>query len=238
MKKRQQTKSNVEKDGRSLIEDTFKDIAGDISKVYHKLDKLVGFILDILSKVESLEDRMTKIETSLSDHLNNPPNASHTYASITATSSSINNDSLNRFNRLEYVSSEEERKKRLLQVTIKHPQLNPTSVDLKNHVCTFLSDHLKMEPREIDANLTAVKASKDNKVIVCFSHKRFKLFLFKARKNLRSSNEVATKDLYINDNLTTYNFGLLMQLNKNALAGKPMSCQILLSSILLMEKST
>ena len=206
---RNNSKSN-QFDDRQAIKNSFDEIVHDIGKIQNKLDSLVSSLLDILSKVESLEDRVARLETTLADSSSNP----RSFADVVAKNAEITKKSSDRISKLEFTTSEEERKKRLLQVTIKHPLLNFAAPNLVEHVKGFFQQHLKMESREIDCNLAASKAPKDNKVIVAFSHKRFKIFLYTARKSLRQSNEDATKDLYINDNLTTYNFGILMQLKR------------------------
>ena len=142
-------------------------------------------------------------------------NSSRTYAgAVSQNVAELAKTSSDRISKLEYTSSEEERKRRVLQITIKHPELNSSAPELERYVRNFLEQKMKMETREIDANLSAVKAPRDNKIIVTLSHKRYKTFLFKSRKNLRQADEEATKDLFINDNLTTFNFGLLMQLKR------------------------
>ena len=72
---------------------------------------------------------------------------------------------------------------------------------------------LGMETREIDVNMTARKI-KINTVLICFSSKRYKGFLYATRKKLRTSNNPINGDLFINENLTGYNFDLLKKLKR------------------------
>ena len=64
-------------------------------------------------------------------------------------------DQSDRLSRLEYLASEEEREKRLLQVVVTHPELDPNNNDLRKHTCEFLRNKLRMTEREIDPNLSA-----------------------------------------------------------------------------------
>ena len=198
---------------RQDVQDSFNDLAEDIKKVHGKLDTLVQNLLDIIDHVDSLERRIDAIDSrvsQISQARSDPPSFADA-VSRNIVNSSTNND---RISKLEYTSSEEERKKRLLQITIKHPQLNASSTELSDHVKYFFTSKLGMTLREVDVNLTATKAPKDNKIIVSLTHRRFKIFIFKARRKLHLEDEDATKELYINDNLTTLNFGLLMKLKR------------------------
>jgi len=107
-----------------------------------------------------------------------------------------------------------EREKRLNQAIITHPELNPNNKDLKKHICEFLSSKLSMSEREIDQNLEAVKSGREHSVIIKFSRKFFKGFIYAARSKLRKSNPERCDALFINDNLTHYNFSLLKLLKR------------------------
>ena len=74
---------------------------------------------------------------------------------------------------------------------------------------------LKMENREIDANMIIKKAPRTNTVRITFSNPQFKKFIFKSRKNVRDTNPNEVKELYINDHLTGYNHKILMNLKTN-----------------------
>ena len=114
--------------------------------------------------------------------------------------------------RLEYASSEEERKKRLLDISLSHPDIDASNSDLASHVKQFLSVRMRMEPREIDTLLSVRKLPRNNTVLIIFSDKRFKKFLFFAKKRLREASPDVCTNLYINDNLTTYNYSILKKL--------------------------
>ena len=117
-----------------------------------------------------------------------------------------------RVDRLEFLRSEDEREKRVLNASITHPTLNKNNDDLKAHVKNFFVNTLQMQDRSIDSNFQAKKGHKDNNIIVSFSDKRFKLFLYQAKKRLRQNESQEYQDLFINDDLTPYNFKRLMEL--------------------------
>ena len=98
----------------------------------------------------------------------------------------------------------------MLEVNITHPDLNKDSNDLVGDKKQFLIEHLKMERRSIDANMEVRKCPRDNTVTIKCSNIRYKRFLYTANKKLRA--ETPNNNLYINDNLTTYNYDILKQL--------------------------
>ena len=66
-----------------------------------------------------------------------------------------------------------------------------------------------MPDREIDMNMTANKSPRPHTVIIKCSDRRFKLFLYAARKKLRSDHPNLAENLYMNDDLTSFNYGLM-----------------------------
>ena len=108
-------------------------------------------------------------------------------------------------------TSEDDRKSRLLQATITHPNLDLSNQDLTMHVKQFLQNRLNMPPREVDANLHVQKTPRPNSVLLKFSDRKFKNFLYSARKRMRNS-ESNLNDLYINEHLTSYNYSILKYL--------------------------
>ena len=198
-------KTDAEK---NLIIEAVQSIKNEVHTSYERMDKMLEIMLLILDKMDNQENRIQALENKISSAVNS-------YASMAASNSSTapgTNVSESRINRLEYTTSEQERNKRLLQITVKHPQLNSSSLDLAEHSRNFFRSKLKMPNREIDANLIARKSPKDNKVIITFSDKRFKTFIFKARKKIRDKNQEETDGLFINDHLTTFNYKLLNDL--------------------------
>ena len=73
-----------------------------------------------------------------------------------------------RLDSLEYASSEEERKKRLLEVSLSHPNIDASNLDLASHVKQFLSVRMRMEPCQIDALLSVRKLPRNNTVLIIF----------------------------------------------------------------------
>ena len=71
-----------------------------------------------------------------------------------------------------------------------------------------------MPGRKIDANLYVQKTNKTNTVIVHFTDRRLKRFVWAAKNKLRRTSEDTVKDLNINDNLTPYNYSMLITLKQ------------------------
>ena len=119
------------------------------------------------------------------------------------------NDQANRIDRLEFISSEREREKRLLQVVISHPSIDPDCNQLKDHIVGFLGNTMGMTGREIDTSMSVIRKGRPHSVMITFSSRLFKAFLFAARKRLRGENSDQISTLFINESLTQYNFSLL-----------------------------
>ena len=66
-----------------------------------------------------------------------------------------------------------------------------------------------MPPRDIDSAFRVARGSHTNTVVITFSSRKFKTFLFAARKRLRREGESLASELFLNENLTHYNFALL-----------------------------
>ena len=103
---------------------------------------------------------------------------------------------------------------RMLNVCISDPTINPNAENLLQHAKDFLLNKMKMDNRMMDANVFVKKTGRPNTILLTFSDKRFKRFLYIARKNLRNSNVESCRELYINEDLTSYNFALLMKLKR------------------------
>ena len=160
----------------------------------------------ILDRVESLESRIVALETSCVQPVQT------SYSDMVSSNNSSNApSSISRIDKLEYTSSEEERENRILQIAITHPDIDQTRPDLLSHTKHFLEHKLGMPPREIDSNLNVQKTPRPNTVLLKFSDKRFKIFLFSARKKLRIS-QADLSGLYIIEHLTSYNYSLLKAL--------------------------
>ena len=186
---------------RKQVEDCLRDLHSDFTSLCKKFDGVYDCIHVVLDKIEVVESRLDKLEK-----LANEKQCSLSYSGMVKTSES------ERLEKLEYMTSEDERKNRLLHVTITHPQLEPNNPNLIDHTKQFLNNVLKMEPRTIDANMQVNKCSRNNTIIIILSHRRYKAFLYSARKNLRQENVNSNQDLFVNDNLTSYNFRILMKL--------------------------
>ena len=69
-----------------------------------------------------------------------------------------------------------------------------------------------MPNHEIDDQMHVAKLPQPNTVMITLSHHRFKIFLFRAKKELRINNAQVYSDLFINENLSSMNYSLLKQL--------------------------
>ena len=205
---RKSTFDNVAK-----IEECYLQLQKNIQNVQNGLDIFHECITGCVESIEMLEERVLAIEHYLEKNWKIIPNPAPIPAPFR---DALLNDDTRRLDKLEFLSSEEERKRRMLEVSITHPGLDPNSQNLTEHVKSFMENVLLMERRTIDANLTTRKTSKQNSVIATFSAKRFKLFLFKTRKNLRENKHPAFTGFYLNDNLTTYNYKILMALKNKS----------------------
>ena len=187
---------------RKVLQDSFREITTDLSNLNTKIEVLFTSMINILDKLDEYETRLLKLEER--------PTPQASYASQVRSAPPSDHD---RVDRLEYQASEQEREKRNCQVTISHPKIETSSADLTNHIKNFMETDLKMDIREVDVNMT-VRKIRDKTVLVNFSSKRYKGFIFSSRKNLRSNSEPITNELYINENLTPYNFKLLKTLKE------------------------
>ena len=189
-------------DSKKKLEDYFRELAADFSNLSKKFDTVCECVSDFFDRMESLEKTVETLSKKPS-----PPPPPPSFASV------LNNapDSV-RIERLERVSSEDERRRRLLEVSITHPLIDVSTPDLSSHMKQFLSSRMQMEHREIDSQFTVKKLPRNNTVLVTFSDKKFKRFIFAAKKRLRLENVEICNNLYINENLTSYNYSILKKL--------------------------
>lgn len=200
---------------RKEIEDSLRELVQDSAEFHKKLQSLQECVHGILDSMERLEDRVAVLEAGAAAIGQAGPSVS--YADVAARVKDATAQSRGRIDRLEYMSSEEERKRRMMHVTICHPTIDTSSNDLRTYTKNFLSQHMKMETREIDANIYVQKTPRDHTLLLILSHQRFKKFIYTARKRLREANDQNYQGLYINDNLTPFNASLLGQLKRERL---------------------
>ena len=136
--------------------------------------------------IESNHSNRVSFLSSPGKTIPHPP-PTNTYASVVG-SEVIQGNASGRLERLEFSSSEDDRKNKLLHVQVTHPSLDPSSPSLLPHVQNLLKHQHKMTDREIDANMLVFKSSRPNTVTIKCSDRRFKLFIYCARKKLRSEN--------------------------------------------------
>ena len=199
-------RSSAKGDDRKKVEDSFREVSQDLIGINRKLNGIMDCVLGILDRMDALEERMNILENT-----SNEKGAPSSYSEVLVSNLEEGNK---RLEKLEYLGSEEERKKRTLEVSLSHPQLDSSNSDLGSSVKNFLSQKLKMANREIDANMLVQKTRRNNCVILTLSDKRYKLFLFHAKKSLRQSNDEVCDDLFICDNLTSYNYKMMKTLKQ------------------------
>ena len=192
-------------ESRKQIEDCVKDIQCDFANTSKKLDFLVECVVSVFDRLETLEDKVESLLSKEDSHRL----STQTYAHITRASGPSDEE---RLDRLEYLASEEERRKRQLEVVITHPDIDSTEENLEPVVKNFLSNHMEMEAREIDGSMRIRKLPRDHAVLLSLSDRRFKTFLFKAKKNIRLKSRVKYEHLFVNDNITSYNYSMLKKL--------------------------
>ena len=195
------------------LDNTIHELSTDLLRLNTNFECLLECFYTILDKIEeltSLKERLESMDLRLT----------HLECKISEPEVSVNNsrqdgsssEQTTRIEKLEYLSSEHERENRLQQVIITHPRIDSDSNRLAEHVRDFLSTTMRMTGREIDANMRVSKRKRAHTVLVTFSSRLFKTFLFAARKKLRLDNDEQAAELFINENLTQYNFSFLKQL--------------------------
>ena len=197
----------VWEDQKKVIEESFKSLSGEMATISKKFNIVSDVILSVLDDMETFNTRLSTLETFVYESSKKP-----TYSE--ALTQSSQNSNVDRIEKLEYQASEDERRKKLLEATVTHPSIDNASTSLLEDTKFFFSDKLKIENREIDQNCYVRKSKRANTVVVTFSDRRFKLFMYRARKKLRSEDNGGTNELFLNDNLTTYNFSILMNLKR------------------------
>ena len=199
------------------VENSLRDLSNDAAKFQAKIDTVLEAVISMIDTVADSNDKLNKrlhiVEKKLIDMEKGSNNIKQpsTFAAAVSTDNNAKNSN-DRLNKLEYQASEDDRRKRILHVSITDPSINNQAPNLTETMTTFFSEKMKMSNREIDTNFNVQKASRNNTVIVKFSDRRYKLFLYCAHKKLRSDE--ADEDLFLNDDLTSYNFSLLMKLKR------------------------
>ena len=194
-------------DNKKRLDECFGDLSLDLKNyIDKKFEIFSGVIAELLDRVDCLESKLSSLQCD-SSRVNDPK----TFAQSIKTNIS-SEDASDRIERLEFATSEQERDKRQLQVLITHPDLNPSVEDLAGHVKKFMTDKMGISQRELDLSLQARKVKRASTVLVIFTKKIFRNFLYSARKSLRSVNNPVCDNLFLNDNLTNLNFSILRKL--------------------------
>ena len=93
-----------------------------------------------------------------------------------------------------------------------------------------------MHNREIYDQMYVAKIPQPNTVMITLSHHRFKVFLFRAKKELRINRARVYSDLFINENLTSLNYSIFKKLKSEKNDVAKTTWQILRSFIHIKEK--
>ena len=198
----QQNKSRTSQriESRKQMDDHLRELASDFLSLSKKLDTIMECFHGVFDQLDLMEDRLNSFE----DCAKKPPSYSEV---LTSSSAEPRNET--RLDRLEYQTSEQERSKKRLEVRLTHPSIDKNSASLKNSTKDFLSSHMNMSSREIDTNMEVRKLPRENTVLLVLSDLRFKRFIYAARKKLRANFPDRYESLYINENLTNYNYSFL-----------------------------
>ena len=196
-------RSSSRLDDKKKVEDAFRELSSELTNLAKKFDSIINSVMGVIDEVEDLRSRVSELEKKSEQ----PRPASFARA---AALPATNHD--DRLEKLEYLSSEEERKRRILEITITHPSIDYNSNDLEAHTKTFLASQMKMDSRSIDGNLKVFKSTRENTIRLSFSDIRFKRFIYKARKVLRENHPQLNENLYLNEHLTTLNYNILKKL--------------------------
>ena len=143
------TLRSSQKYDKSIFEEHCRDISNDFANIHKKLDKLLDSFFGVVDVVESMEQRVAALEESRKMHTCPPQSYA---AATTPTGLEQVNTTDDRLRKLEYQSSEEDRRKRLLQVSVTHPSIDSSSNNLSEMIKLFFSEKMKMANREIDQN--------------------------------------------------------------------------------------
>lgn len=197
-------RSSARIDDKKKLEEYFREMSTDFSNLGKKFDTIISCLTGVFDKIDEIESRMNDLESRATIQQGS------LYADIAAAPPRPPDDA--RLDKIEYITSEEERKRRSLEVSLTHPDIDHSTEDLNNHLRVFLSGHMKMENRSIDANMRVRKSSRDHSVLITLSDIRYKRFLFAASKQLRLHHPQLYQNFYLNENLTSYNFELLRTL--------------------------
>ena len=190
------------------MESTFQDLANDLIKINNNFECLMECFYTVLDKIDELGIAIARL-----DELENKVAAfSQISDQPSNVESSHDHHHSSRLDKLEFSASEVEREKRQLQIVVTHPNINNESSSLTDHLTIFFTDTMLMTTREIDSNFKAVRGGQKHAVLITFSCRLFKTFLFSAKKKLRLNNSPQVDNLFINDNLTKYNYDILKRL--------------------------
>ena len=132
------------------------------TSIAHEITELSQKMISMDERMTEFNDRMTKLEQGRITPTSQEPSLAPSYANIVGTASSSTNviqtpPPAERLEKLEYISSEDERRRKLFQVKVTHPAISNRSPDLEEHVKQFFAQQLNMPRREFDDRLCVPK---------------------------------------------------------------------------------
>ena len=130
------------------------EFSEDLTNLHQKFGIISEVIVSVVDRVENLECRVSTLERKVNEWGSSQQNSGYADA---LRSAPVENNASERLSRLEYESSEEQRKDKLLHVQITHPSLDHGSANHCEHVKKFLTEKLRMSAREIDSNMIVFK---------------------------------------------------------------------------------
>ena len=194
----------------NILSKSVLELLENCAKTENHTTSIAHEITELRQKMISMDDRMTEINDRVIEleqrritPASQEPSLAPSYAEMVGTAISSTNvvqtpPPAERLEKLEYISSEDERRRNLLKVKVTHPAISNSSTNLVEHVKQFFAQHLHMPRREIDDGMYVTKLPQPNTVLIKLSDHRFKVFLFQAKKQLRLSNDETCNDLFIN----------------------------------------
>ena len=197
--------TNLRPSDSKSIDRRVTDLCSQLIQIKSDIQTLVQCSLEITNKIRELQDRIKNQETSC---------VNEKIDDLFQQQTAIVNKHNAVADMVQHSQSEEIREKRKKQVVITHPTININSDQIHQQVMKIFTEVLFMEPKNIDTAFQTTKMKRENTVIVSFSHVMFKKFMFVARKQVRENDINKTNGLFINDNLTSYNYNLLKGLKE------------------------
>ena len=183
----------------------------------HEITELHQKIMSMDEHTTDINDHMSKLEQGRNNPTSQEPSLAQSFANMMRTPNLTTNaiqtpPPAERLEKLEYNSSEVERRRKLLQAKVTHSAIFNNSPDLEENVKQMFAHEPNMPRCEIDDGMYVTKLPQPNTVLIKMSDHRFKTFSFLAEKQLRLINCETYNNLFINDNLTSLSYSRFRKL--------------------------